>query len=554
MRTLDRLKMNEAKIEKRDILFLRKVMIDFREKVKTIMQEENCTEEDVFKIIREDIDKTAIPTETVYENGVKVEKEILLSRSDTFLMKTIEQIKRTNDTFSNIINRNRDNLNNSYSNVFDGNYERNKLILVQEALEYLAPENTIHILNGEIPKDKLDKVDYLIMKQYDDLYLRAKESDEKCYTITLKKMLDFLRKYGVLEENTNLHNERMKSLGLPFMQVKYQKESKKDKSKTMEDLLSDSAVDKMQISLKKALLAFYSNRAVKKVDEINRCIYIARRIGGLDNIEKASDEELKKYISGYKILASKIREKIDKGIKRISQIPKRREGRVTLDNIFLEVYNDIDEKEYNQYYGKCVLQDDISEIMSSSSSLQSFFNTKDWSSEVLIMLALDYPTELNMSNWGYIPEVNEYGKNTIEQGKNNILIGFDIPKLNMPIRLHMKLERLQDLIESLRGEEKRIPVYKGYDDFNVYLKGRETNLTAQVIVPALNSQRNSLKQKVKTMDNTELNPNLIQHLNWISNRMEMPKRLYGKQQIVDLETGKIITKNQENPDTSDLNR
>ena len=73
-------------------------------------------------------------------------------------------------------------------------------------------------------------------------------------------------------------------------------------------------------------------------------------------------------------------------------------------------------------------------------------------------------------------------------------------------------------------------------------------------MPALNSQRNSLKQKVKTMDNTELNPNLIQHLNWISNRMEMPKRLYGKQQIVDLETGKIITKNQENPDTSDLNR
>lgn len=146
---------------------------------------------------------------------------------------------------------------------------------------------------------------------------------------------------------------------------------------------------------------------------------------------------------------------------------------------------------------------------------------------------------LNIKNWGYIPEINKNGKNSIESNAENILIGIDFPRYNMPVRLHINREWLQSIVNMTLGNTK-IPVYKGNEDFFVTrIGGRKKYMGTQILMPIQKEQRKDLEKAVETQKNNP-NYNCIAHLNWLAYPNREPEHLQGQpSKEVDLATGAI---------------
>ena len=155
-------------------------------------------------------------------------------------------------------------------------------------------------------------------------------------------------------------------------------------------------------------------------------------------------------------------------------------------------------------------------------------------------------TENVSKNWGIIDE---------NKKSRYVLVGADIPGLNMPLRLHIDRSEFLKFIYSKQGSSI-IRLYDGKEDF----MSNGKNIGTNYLFPITYEQEKSI---IKTADNTretDYRSGFINHLAFLADPRRYPKHLQkmkkiikkGKEKVVyevvpryiDLEDGKKYIKNE----------
>lgn len=151
-------------------------------------------------------------------------------------------------------------------------------------------------------------------------------------------------------------------------------------------------------------------------------------------------------------------------------------------------------------------------------------------------------TRDTIQNWGYIEEENNLG--------NYIILGFDIEGLNMPLRVHIPKNYLEQFFEA-NNKEGIIPIYKGNDDFKHLGEQRKT----PVLIPMSPEIKEQLRKMEINKKGSIQQAMYIEHLKYLADtktenfpqRLKTPKVIgKGKKQkvkysikreYINLETG-----------------
>ncbi len=336
----------------------------------------------------------------------------------------------------------------------------------------------------------------------------------------MKMAGSFLKQYDILEELLNLQNEDYVNLGMPDMQYNMKKQDDKDIG--LEDIFSDEYLNSLNITQLSILNAFWQNKYTKMLNDVKDALFVIETINLADKMEDDSynieltDEELLNII--YKInLCDNISKKFDNNIAI---------GEETKDF----------QKKYKKYFDSIIPNSENSFIEDYShghiqrNAIKMIYKTK---LDMLNNLLLTIEHDRNVTNWGYIKDVN--GKDDIKREKF-ILIGIDYPGFNAPLKIHIRREELVNYLKLIREDKSTvIPVYGG--DSCLMYKGKM--LTSKILMPLTEKTQGEIIDKNKKINISDLRRSIIQQLgNLVTKKVKTIKKIWPNEYI-DIETGEI---------------
>lgn len=290
-------------------------------------------------------------------------------------------------------------------------------------------------------------------------------------------LLNDLRITSDFSETIRNHNNSMKKIGLEFLSV----------SDNIDEIVGDGKIfdiDLMQCSLLQleALLVFYTNRLEKVFENVGEGLFLLEHVrrnkeNGLTGNEFINNDILKEVWKKKRILGM-IAETLMDGT--YDELEKSNEP--ISDELTDKIYSKLIEP-YNYAYQKMFgaeLEEDLA-ISAYSFGKQSNYLIKNKMIEGIIIEAFR-----NNYNWGIMEEEGEL------RIRKRVLLGIDIPGLNMPLRVHYELDKLKDVMkEYLETEE--VPLYIGSEDFNFYGK----NFGTQLMIPVTSQKATMIKNASK---------------------------------------------------------
>lgn len=413
--------------------------------------------------------------------------------------------------------------------------DRNIINLARDMMNTFSLEKPFFQISIEeglyTPKQEAD-LDQEANKRLEECGKLWNKKREQMYTDALHAVCTFLAEIEGLRDNVDIHNSRMSEIGIPGMQINYDQQKGKSLLSKVIDLTDKESLKKLDLYTKKVLLAFYSNRATKKVERFVTTFFVLGKIGGIQEALNIDDDTLRSLIVEQRYLSTIWEREIQKLKKEKYQrkIVDRKDmilysimnsGYELMEDSYLD--SGINIEEFEGCFGDGSFQEDKDLISYYTSMLDNIYTAKEWSMETLINLVMK----------------DAKGLNSIEAGRRYILVGIDFPRYNMPVRLHLDRERLANLVKIGLGSNK-IPVYRGHEDFErVKLDGRRRRMGTQILMPIQKEQRKALEEAVnKQTDNP--NYKLIAHLNWLAYPNRVPEHLKNQsEREVDLETGVI---------------
>ncbi len=331
----------------------------------------------------------------------------------------------------------------------------------------------------------------------------------------------FLDKYGFIDnyiEGNNVFNRRVYLFDCDYTY-----------EETM-DLLSEKNLKKLSAEQLIGLAAFWNNRTAKTINEINKATYALshpelyetkKSKDGRINI-KISDETLKNIHLKMNIL-----QKISFEIFDEAELIKDDDSVEDTNNDPIEIDYEVEdvcekyEKEYKNYldkkleFSKNDLKNDVIEALVYENSIYNLYTTKGSHIQALLISILNSGVD-NAYNYGYIDEK--------ERGiKNFIIVGVDIPGMNMPLRLHTRESSVLDVLKSAQNGNIEFPKYKGSDDF-IY-KGDNVIMPTHIYLPMSKEKTKKLKEAAKTINEKDKYGNTIRHLEYIATNGKMPTHM-----------------------------
>lgn len=470
-------------------------------------------------------------------------------------------ISRKIDTISNLI-YNPEIVKSIYEKVkdesigpidYEGCYEDKeqcKTLIIKEALircKMLEDmKETLKIADTKKIKDKEMQKYLKAIEKNDDqkiievLKIMNQELQEKEKNISIKNLVfvgKFLKEYGVLEREAEMQNSNYKKLGLDKLEVTI--ESDKDGNIGVNDLFEENYLRNLSNKQLTILNAFWQNRYTKIVDDIVDTLFIYNK---MNLWERSNRNEIEK-ISNEKILNILLQKNICSNIfkKRFKYENRNIKRKVLDNNSFGKMYIDlsnIDEnaqKEYHNYFkdkiqeSKNDLITDFTDVVPMQNLITNTYRKKD---DALNACIIGVMSSRNNFNWGYIPEIKD-NRNSIERDEKFVLIGFDYPGFNMPLRVHINKNSLISLIKNNKGDTT-IPEYKNPEDFEVGGRIVPTN----VLMPLTLKMESEIIRYNKEVnrDNTKYsNIKIIKHFsNFITKRVKGIKKSTEQTKYVDI--------------------
>lgn len=122
-------------------------------------------------------------------------------------------------------------------------------------------------------------------------------------------------------------------------------------------------------------------------------------------------------------------------------------------------------------------------------------------------------------NWGLTAEAGRRGFN-----RDKLLISIDITGLNMPHRLHIRRELLEDFLKANQNTT-RIPLYRGEDDFYRTTSRNPSIIPTPILVPLSDEKKRKINNLAKSIDESHPRYRFIQHLVSLANSGTIPTHL-----------------------------
>lgn len=416
--------------------------------------------------------------------------------------------------------------------------DENLYAFSREVLSSIFLDNKLSIEDvAKFTKEQREKYIKSVHKYFEEKFKPNQEKTEKQNLLdNLKNTLEELERLGALEASRKLHNEKMNRAGADVLMISEGVQSIDDNG-----IFYGCDLEKLSIFKLQAMLAFYLNRLEKVKENIGLGMFLVTAFSkkedfyksSLKNLDKTDLKEVwKRFYTMSRILDDEMDVIYDIAAKRTA------DGNRT-ELLVSEVYDAIMKKYskvWKRTFGDVDMKDEFFIFMTTNGfSKRNHYILKDELIEELLVQCAN-----ENINWGIIDE-SESNKPILSK---RILIGIDIPGMNMPLRLHYHYSNVKKLAKHYM-KTNEFPLYVGNEDFT-YLG---QNVGAELFMPIETKQSNWLKNAMKSK--VGKGSNMLKHIVCMQ-LPNMVKKLYDKKyfkrgedlsqtipDFVDLETSKI---------------
>lgn len=466
---------------------------------------EKIKDKDLTKInFEENLKKSTGKEEEFEENEISAELNWIRNESKFVSPQLIEKYKKS---------------------ITEKNNEKRKMYQ-EEIKRKIVSKDAIKILDifvGNTEKEKLARGLKYREKELEQFML--KEQKEQ-----FKKAGEFLQKNNLLNIYVRMQNKDYEKMEMPGM--KYTEEE-------VEKIFTDDYIDKLEPFQLAMLNAFWQNRFTKEAIDFGEKLFIFDTLNLWENYKKVElDEEKIKEILQKEKICDDIFYSIKDNIQEKIQEETFSYGLINLNNVSEQLKSD-----YKKYFDEKlpesdnILTQDLEYGQNKRNVESVVYRAK---TSMVQELLLDIEHNHNITNWGYVPETR-FGKNSIQKHKKHILISIDYPGFNMPLRLHLEKEVVENLI-NIRKNSTVIPIYEGDQDFNY----RGENLTTKLFMPLTEQGESEIIKQNKNINATDSRYGYIKHLgNLITKKVKSIKKMYPTR-YVDLKDGTEGIKTKDN--------
>jgi len=477
--------------------------------------------------------------------------ESTVSLSNFYLIRTLKEVMRNPQVVLDVYESMKDSEefwkrdpNHSYK--YTSNIESN---FRQAAYDVL--HNFTDCTGKKFEKEKLlsladkekEKFFGFLKSEFGTLYKSFSNVLTENYIKGIISTVEKLRSLGILDSLLEKNNSDRQLMGLDVLKFEMSGRNEKDKY-CIEDLMEEETLKKLPPEKLALMHGFYSNRLKKVTDMLGTGLFICGKIPEGLNIkhENFSVEEAVRVYANYStvngIYLSAL-PKIYDDLKKYT-VEGMYDGRkyvVASKEKIYEVFFEKFETEYFEYSKeRNVLSVDFDNFLATQ---VIDYHQKDFSLEMLLLIATE---NFGTVNWGYIPEEVD-GRNSIERNRKNILLGFDIPGFNMPVRLHMPIEKVRTFYDNF-DNDYMIPNYMGDKDMEVW----EKNMGTSVLVPLSPKHRKNIIAAVKKMKPGDKFYNFAKHIECMQydnnlfrlQKWKDPNGRKGARTYTDIRTGKTV--------------
>lgn len=483
------------------------------------------------------------------------------TRSDMYLYKTIEYLLKNQDLiFQEIEETDRRKYRQSENKIYayTSDMERNIKVITENILHIILDKSSNEYrrkfvensLNNEESIGLKVKVNQAL-KVFYEIYTKEMK---KRYSFKLANTVQMLEKMGFLKNYNDNNNKILDRMGLSVL--KYQYESQGNKC-GLTDLANPEFVKRFSLEEIIGMTAFYNNRLTKEVIGYNESLYIANKIGIIEEIFeteqydlKVTDEELRELIAQMTFLTEISKQIIEEHKNTSNRYTHDADDKTILDMEDNEVRKraiEIYGKDYNELYQNVFLthlNSDFAEDLNIATILEAdqynLYLTKDFAMESLMVILMNKNKNIN---WGYIPE-SKNGRNSIQNKERFVLVGVDMKGYNMPIKLHFERRQLETFLTNYTKDTK-LPVYEGNEDMEIPWNGF---MTTQILMPLDKEQRKQLKRL--ELPKLDYRYRFIEHIKWMMFPNRYPDYLCDHQgkkkekRYVDIVSGRVASSSQ----------
>lgn len=472
--------------------------------------------------------------------------------TDMYIYKTAEKALKTPELIEEEveqIDRKKFINNKAKLYTYTSNIEKNIGIVTEDVLsivlEKASPEFRKKFIDNNLSDNENRKLKESVKIYIEKFYEESTKSRKKKYVAKLVNITQTLDEMGLLKKYNDRNNAILDGMNLPML--KYEYNAKKDKS-GVTDLLKPEFVERLSLEEIIAMTGFYSNRLAKEVVNYNETIYIARKLGIVEEIFqngeyklKITDEELREMLAQLSFLTEIGKEieqeSLKKGYQNIINLDLDNSNvRNNAIELYAEDYNELYKNLFlTQYCSDFEMDLDIATIL--EADRHNLYSAKDAAIESLMVILTDKAENKNI-NWGYVPEESN-GKNSIQNKEKFVMIGADMKGYNMPIKLHFEKDKLEIFLRNYTRQTK-LPIYEGDQDMEVPWNGY---VTTQICRPLTKTQRKELKDK--KISTSDYRYNFLEHIKWMMLPNRYPDYLCDKQgnkkpkRYVDVSSGRI---------------
>lgn len=442
----------------------------------------------------------------------------------------INKFFNRHDVFSNYYSLNKRSKDKMIRAIADGDMN------VQEAYKKLfafADKSEKELLESEV-------------KNYTQ---KASEALKSECIHSIRNNIELLDKYGIMNNLVQANNVVNKNIYLFNYDFSYEE--------TM-DLLSEKNLKELSAEQLIGMTAYWDNRTAKVIAEMNKAVYIlshpelyeSRTAKDGKVTINVSDETLKNIHLKMNILQKVCFEIFDeaewlmeddidleldskeigkghkqeknkeiKETKEAKEVKEADNGAVNISFEVAEICEKYD-KEYKNYldkkleFSKNDLKEDALEALSFENFIYNLYSTKSSNIQALLISAMNSVGDC-IQNYGYMDEKNKKD--------GFMLLGIDIPGMNMPLRLHTHESSILEVFKSAQGKNKEFPKYKGSKDF-YYTRDKKT-IPAQLFVPVSKEKAKKIKEEVDRITEKDRYGNTIRHIAYIAGKGKMPEHM-----------------------------
>lgn len=350
---------------------------------------------------------------------------------------------------------------------------------------------------------------------------------------------DFLCDYDILSKLVSVHNKQQKELWLEDLCYDLIPSKRHPKDISVKGFLSRESLEKLPVEELSILNMFWQNKYVKQLDNINLSYFILQQLYTIDNPDKIDGKLLKNIMVKYKFLKAESNDiynlKSSNKYDPNKTSYKAEDYRINFSRLLPNLKNNF--------------LRDLNQCIDFNFAQKNIYNVK---SNLMCSTIVNLTGTKKLKNWGYIDD--KYNLETDEfdnKSDDNILIGFDYPGLNKPVKVHIPKSLVKTALLNMNNTNL-IPIYEGNKDYDINFQ----NLPAHIVLPFEKRHKEFLRKiDLKNLNKDNFKTHILAHTAFLANPDKFPEHLKSNdkkgnkkrvRKYIDLYNGKIFVENGKN--------